>query len=1232
MANTLVSPGVQVTVVDESQYLPAATNSVPLFVIATAQNKLSADGSGIAPGTTVATENKLFLATSQRALLANYGNPNFYTTTNGTPINGYELNEYGLLAAYSALGITNQCYVLRAGIDLSALTASLTRPTGTPNNGSYWLNSTNSLWGIFQWNQASGEFTNQVPSVIVNTEYLNSGTTVPLQTYGSIGQYTVVATSITNPIYFKRGGPTTAQAGTSGAAYFGNLYNTWVLVGSDAWKTSFATIQGQNTPVSLTTGNTFTINGVTITVPSSPNNTVSGIANIINGPAVTGVYAANINGALNLYCDGTSASTNLAVTGGNGNGTSVTLTFAAQSSRPFAVGSTIAVSGSGVAGFNGSYTVTGCTTSSVTYADTNAGSIGAGAVVGQANGKIALTNVSGTALTTLGLTAGTYASPQYQASPSYTVPQWNTFSTSPAPTGSVWQKISNVNNGANIVMEQYSSTLGTYIVQNCPIYANDSQAIYGIDPSGGGVNIPAGTLFAHSTPFSNNQAGFQIFEYYTSGPTRISGSNTTQTFTSGNSFQLKATQPGTAITTTATVTLAGTTPAAFISAVSAAAVPYVSATISSTGAIVFTHSLGGDIYLTDITGTPLEDAGFTVAGYNGQATTTPFVRPSYTSTSNGAVSGMALSNFQSSPYFTYTASATAPNEDPTSGTYWYYSDPTQVDIMISNNGVWQGYQNVSVDARGYDLTQTNATGPIISATTPTTQTDIAQSPLVYGDLWVNTSNLEDYPLLYRWENVNGLPQWVQIANTDSTTSNGILFADARWAPNGTTNPVTDPLPPISGSVPGEYLLTSNYLDPDAPNALLYPNGILLWNTRRSGYNVKSFEVDAWNQQAWPTYNWVSTTNYTIGQYVQYAGLNYACITNNINQEPDVSPTYWALQDQFNTWNSATGARPDGSPYMGRQSQRQLIVESLRVAIDTNDTIREEQIVYNLIAVTGYPELAPNMVTLNNEINNVAFNVIDTPLRLPSDANSLITWATDNNGAGLPTGDGNLAAGDPYSATFYPSCQTTDLTGNLAVTYPSHMMIRTILRSDEVAYPWLAPAGTRRGIVDNALRIGYVNGITGAFIPLGVGQGIRDVLYTHNINPITYIPGVGIVNFGNKTLQATATALDRINVARLICFVRTRLQTIGKQYLFEPNDQITRTQIGNAITSLMQDLVAKRGVYDYLVVCDNTNNTPTTIDQNQLWVDIAIEPVKAVEFVYIPLRIENTGAIAAQTFA
>ena len=313
--------------------------------------------------------------------------------------------------------------------------------------------------------------------------------------------------------------------------------------------------------------------------------------------------------------------------------------------------------------------------------------------------------------------------------------------------------------------------------------------------------------------------------------------------------------------------------------------------------------------------------------------------------------------------------------------------------------------------------------------------------------------------------------------------------------------------------------------------------------------------------------------------------------------------------------------------MGRQAVRHLVVEALKAGLDTSQAAREEQNVYNLITTPGYPELMTNMVALNNERNNTAFVIADTPLRLGPDGMELLTWATNNNGEGTLTGDG-LVTGSQYMGVFYPSCQTTDLSGSPVVQPPSHMMLRTILRSDNVSFPWLAPAGTRRGVIDNADAIGYINATTGEFVQIGVRQGVRDILYENKINPITFIPGIGITNYGNKTVTSITSALDRINVARLIAFIRGRLQEIGTNFLFEPNDQVTRDEIKNTIESLMIDLIAKRGIYDYLVVCDLSNNTPARIDRNELYVDIAIEPVKAIEFIYIPVRIKNTGEIAS----
>ena len=1144
MATTLVSPGVQVSVIDESQYLPAATNSVPYFLISTAQNKVSGSGVGVAAGTLKINANRVYQITSQRDLAATFGNPFFYKTTIGTPINGYELNEYGLLAAYSALGVTNRAYVQRVDIDLTQLTATLVRPTGEPNNGTYWLNTATSQWGVFEWNQTTGAFSNKIPSVITSTAELISG--VPLQDYGTINGYAIVATNTQNPLYYKNGAVATVASYNS--ITLTDLYNNWVLVGSDEWKLSYPAIQGANAvTTTLTAGNTIVINGTSVAVPVATDNTIQGLSAAINSAAITGVYSAVLSNKLCLFADSTAT----------------------------ADGST---------------------------ADD-------GAIV------VTLTGSTPGLLTTLGITADTtYYAPGLQQSPNYTYPRWLATDTTPRPTGSVWNKITAQNLGTLMVVQKYSTALGSWVQQAAPVYENDWSANAALDATGGGKNIIAGTTYtqynvnpATSTVVAypyNSTYTLQVFERANLGNTIVTGSVAVPVFVNGNQFTITTSIPNsTSLTSTVTVTINGTDAAAFNTAVSSAGFSNVVASVSSTGAIVLTQTQGGVILLQNVTGTPLAAAGFT--------TSTTGCRDIV---DNNQDAYLQLSNWIP---LDYTASAVAPDQDPSDGTYWYYSSPSQVDVMINTGTAWVGYQNDTNDTRGYNLSTTNPTGPIISATAPTTQTD--GTVLVYGDLWVDTSNLELYPLLNRWQSVNGVNQWVTLDNTDQQTSDGILFADARWSTTGVVNPISDNLPSITS------LLTSNYLDVDAPDPTLFPAGMLLWNTRRSGYNVKSFQVNYFNASSFSYATWSNSTTYAVGDQVLYNAVLYVAIQAGTNQNPATQTSYWDLLET-NSWVTASGNRADGSPYMGRFAQRALIVAALKSGIDTSVTAREEQAQFNLMACTAYPELIPNMVALSNERNNTAFVVGDTPMRLAPNGTDIAAWATNNSGNGIFAEDG-LTTSTPYAAVFYPSCQTTDLGGSAVVTAPSHMMVRTIIRSDSVSYPWLAPAGTRRGVIDNAARIGYINSVTGEFVTIGNNQGLRDVEYINKINPITFIPGVGITNFGNKTIYGVDSALDRINVARLIAFMRGRLEEIGKQFLFEPNDQITRNEITNAVNGLCIDLVAKRGIYDFLVICDDSNNTPARIDANELWVDIAIEPVKAVEFVYIPLRIKATGTIA-----
>jgi phage tail sheath protein FI len=188
-----------------------------------------------------------------------------------------------------------------------------------------------------------------------------------------------------------------------------------------------------------------------------------------------------------------------------------------------------------------------------------------------------------------------------------------------------------------------------------------------------------------------------------------------------------------------------------------------------------------------------------------------------------------------------------------------------------------------------------------------------------------------------------------------------------------------------------------------------------------------------------------------------------------------------------------------------------------------------------------------------------------------------------------------------------------------------MMLRTIALNDNVAYPWFAPAGTRRGGITNASAVGYITK-EGEFQSVALNTGQRDTLAAIHVNPITFISGSGLVAYGQYTRQLAASSLDRINVARLVVYLRRQFNALAKPYVFEPNDTITRNEIKGAAESLLLELVGQRAIYDYLVVCDTSNNTPARIDRSELYLDVAIEPVKAAEFIYIPLRLENTGAI------
>ena len=181
---SLVSPGSSITVTDMSAYVSSAVGTVPLVVLATAQDKTAPDGT-LASGTTKANAGLLQAFTSQRDISAALGYASFQLSSSGTPLNGNELNEYGLLAAYSALGAANSVYAIRADIDLNQLKSTTVRPDSPPANGTYWLDLSNSTWGINEWNATTGTFTTKTPIII--TDASQTTATVPNTSIGTIG-------------------------------------------------------------------------------------------------------------------------------------------------------------------------------------------------------------------------------------------------------------------------------------------------------------------------------------------------------------------------------------------------------------------------------------------------------------------------------------------------------------------------------------------------------------------------------------------------------------------------------------------------------------------------------------------------------------------------------------------------------------------------------------------------------------------------------------------------------------------------------------------------------------------------------------------------------------------------------------------------------------------------------------------------------------------------------------
>ena len=1350
---TLVSPGVSVTVTDESQYGASGPGTVPLLIIASAQDKLQPGSTtAIAPGSTKANAGKLYLITSQRDALQTFGVPEFYSSS-GSVQYGNELNEVGLFALYEYLGIANQAYVIRADLDLSQLVPSSSEPTGPVANGQNWLDLSMTTWGMFSSNGnpnpafswqprkplviqtaanlekiAQGDrdimLTSGSAAAITGTGSLSlvingvtvlpapvkddsistiaskingygplavkgisavvfsrtekvyltdpntqavygatadvynlrlvikdvaasditlSGTTqsvlddlgftieptnviLPASTLGSTGDYAVNTLADDAGEYKNQMWEKISIVTSTGSTSY------WFKVGStDAgypgwgWREASPRVLNGSVPnPTLTAGDVCTIKigsqpTSTVTVPNPAS--LSGFKDVLNAA----FDSANANAMASIHTVG--IQNYLKIT--NFDGTSITINDLSDqygvTGHPFRSCGILPVNtywGS----VTGTNSVTGQafdaavlnTTSATVYAPGSAYEVGDPLTV------LGGTFTTASVLTVASLTVVSVA-PNAVGS-GYNVNDKLTFDGANYTTKVILNVDAIDQNGGITQVSIYQA--GQFVGSPAP-----TVAVAPFSTSGYGINATIDIVWGVNTVTVSTPGSYTI---YPSMPVSVSGG-------SGSAAQFNLTygwlQSSTMAIDAGTGPVIVHAPAApnnnldgLISQINTVAFPNgpIVASKTADNKLILTNKNGTAFTVEDVRGQPLAVAGIAAGvtfgrqlvyqGYQPTLTvpsdlaslatenvwinTTPGNQganyvvkqynngnwsvlntspntgtvPMYSSTTAADVAfgslkaiGSVFIEYNSdgdSPAeanhviqywtgsswqpLTYTPSSTAPTGPAVDGTLWY-NTALRADIMVNDGLQWLGYREK------YPATDIN--GPILDSAQPVAQSNGAA--LVDYDLWIDT-NVKPYPAIYRYS--ASTSSWTLIDNTDQVNSSGIIFADARANATGVKG----------GSELPSDMVNNHVVDPDAPNPLLYPAGMLLFNTRYSTNNVKVYMKNYFSTLTWK-----------------------------------------------DRWVTYSGNATDGTPYMGSAAQRIVVVNALQSVLASNQEARAESTYFNLLATPGYVECLDEMITLNTDKKEVAFIVGDTPADLEPTGTAFVNWA-NNTANAADNGSSALISSSPYAGVYYPWGLGTNLDGTSVMVPPSLIALRTIAYNDQVAYPWFAPAGFNRGLVTGVSSVGYLTS-AGDYQPVTLNQGQRDVLYTNKINPIAYIPGRGLVVYGQKTLNPVSSALDRVNVARLINYLKYQLDNLAKPFLFEQNDSVTRKNVTAVFSSFMQNLVKLRALYDFAVICDSSNNTSDRIDRNELWIDIAIKPEKSIEFIYIPIRVLNTGA-------
>ena len=521
-----------------------------------------------------------------------------------------------------------------------------------------------------------------------------------------------------------------------------------------------------------------------------------------------------------------------------------------------------------------------------------------------------------------------------------------------------------------------------------------------------------------------------------------------------------------------------------------------------------------------------------------------------------------------------TASAYELTSDANIGTMWF-NDALDIDIMVNNGSKWVGYKNM------YDCAE-------IFKTSEEPKQHEDGSALVENDLWLNTAGVE-YPELYRYYD----GAWELVDNTDQTTPLGIVFADARE----NAGPSYEGSTHVAFSTKYEDLMISDYVDPNCPNPLTYASGMMLFNTLYYTNNVKEYLNEYENA-------------------VKTIGENYKVGESSIFATPGT-----LSNPKTTRWATVSGNAENGAGLFGRKAQRKMVVNALAEAIVSNDDIRSQEYDFFYACCPGYPELDNELVALNADKKELFYVVSDTPARLAPKANDIVAWGSNKNNASSHGEDGRVIR-SAYMTRQYPSMGLTSNVDGAEVAVPSSIAkMKNLLTLPRGMFA----AGTQYGQVKNLASVGYINAEE-EYTPVVVRDGLGEVIVAQSMNPIMPQRNTGLLFWGENTENSYTSSLSDEHAILTILRLKRELDEACLPFFFKPNTDALRKDFDATLRSILNDYVGRDELYDYVLVTDRSVNTNERIERKELWAEIAIEIVKGVEQIYIPIRIVKTGSL------